>query len=117
MKKTRLFKIFLVILLCVLTVLSIQLTAFAVDEEEEDLTSSYKNNTATNTNTNSNTNTNTSLNTNSNNTSNNTNSSLYNNTNLPKTGIGDSIPVVVLIVVFGISAVYAYNKIKEYKNI
>lgn len=113
MEETKLFKIFLVVLLCVLITFSIQLSAFAADEEEEDLTSSYKNNTSVNTNTN----TNTSLNTNSNNTSNNTNSSLYNNTNLPKTGIEDSIPMVVLIVVFGISALYAYNKIKEYKNI
>ena len=55
-----------------------------------------------------------------NSTSNNTNnSSVYNNTNnnLPKTGIEDSIPVAALVVVFGVSAVYAYKKIKEYKNI
>ena len=39
------------------------------------------------------------------------------NTTLPKTGISDSVPVVVLIVIFGISAVYAYNKIKDYKNL
>ena len=47
------------------------------------------------------------------------NSSVYNNTNnnLPKTGIEDSIPVAALVVVFGVSAVYAYKKIKEYKNI
>ena len=48
-------------------------------------------------------------------------SSKYNNTNkntnLPKTGIEDSIPVALLVVVFGISAVYAYKKINEYKNI
>lgn len=57
---------------------------------------------------------------NSTNKSNNTNnSSVYNNTNnnLPKTGIEDSIPVAALVVVFGVSAVYAYKKIKEYKNI
>ena len=53
--------------------------------------------------------------TNRTNTANNT--STYNNTTLPHTGIGDSIPVAVLVVVFGISAVYAYKKIKEYKNI
>ena len=46
------------------------------------------------------------------------NSSIYNNTNLPKTGIGDSsIPVAMLVVIFGISAVYAYKKIKDYRNI
>ena len=54
-------------------------------------------------------------NVNKNNTS---NSSIYNNTNLPKTGIGDSsIPVAMLVVIFGISAVYAYKKIKDYRNI
>ncbi|MBR3002105.1 MAG: hypothetical protein IKF38_00820 [Clostridia bacterium] len=47
----------------------------------------------------------------------NTNSSVYNNTNssnLPKTGVEDSIPTMVLVVVFAISAVYAFKKIKEY---
>ena len=45
------------------------------------------------------------------------NSSTYNNTTLPKTGLEDSIPVVVLAVVFAISAAYAFKKIKDYKNI
>lgn len=74
------------------------------------------NGTNTNTNTNSNTNTN-KTNTNTNNTNKTNTSSMYNNTNLPKTGIEDSIPVAMLVVVFGISAVYAYKKIKEYRNI
>ena len=45
------------------------------------------------------------------------NSSVYNNnnnSNLPKTGIEDSIPVAMLVVIFGISAIYAYKKVKEY---
>ena len=81
------------------------------------------NNTSGNTNTgNTNSNSNNSnTNTNKNTNTNNTNSSKYNNTNkntnLPKTGIEDSIPVALLVVVFGISAVYAYKKINEYKNI
>lgn len=48
------------------------------------------------------------------------NASVYNNmnaTNLPKTGIEDSIPVALLVVVFGISAVYAYKKVNDYRNI
>ena len=93
-----------------------------------DSSNTNSNNTSGNTNTgnnntgntNSNTN-NTNTNTNKNTNSNNTNSSKYNNTNkntdLPKTGIEDSIPVALLVVVFGISAVYAYKKINEYKNI
>lgn len=45
------------------------------------------------------------------------NTSNYNNSSLPKTGIESSFPSVILIVVFGISAVYAYKKIKHYRNI
>lgn len=45
------------------------------------------------------------------------NTSNYNNSSLPKTGIGDSIPSVILVVVLGISAVYAYKKMQDYKNI
>lgn len=90
------------------------------------LNNTSSNNTSGNTNTaNTNSNTNSNINnTNSNNTNankNTNNSSIYNNTNkntdLPKTGIEDSIPVAMLVVVFGISAVYAYKKINDYKNI
>lgn len=68
-------------------------------------------------NTNSNTNTNTNTKNNTNNTNANTNANKNKNTDLPKTGIEDSIPVAMLVVVFGISAVYAYKKINDYKNI
>ncbi len=66
---------------------------------------------------NTNTNTASRLNTNNSNRNTNRNSSIYNSTNLPKTGIGDSLPVAALVVIFGISAVYAYKKIKDYRNI
>lgn len=65
---------------------------------------------------NSNTNISNSLATN-NSANNSANSSVYNNTSLPKTGIGDTLPIAALVVVFGISAVYAYKKIKDYRNI
>ena len=45
------------------------------------------------------------------------NTSTYNNSSLPKTGAGDVVPGIVLVVVLGISAVYAYNKVQYYKNI
>ena len=45
------------------------------------------------------------------------NTSTYNNTSLPKTGIEDHIPATILLVVFGVSAVYAYKKIQDYRNI
>jgi len=143
MRKTNLIKVFLTILLGVVL---IGTTAVFADNEydyifddpaEENTTNTNTNtnksntntNTSNNTNTNksntntNNTNTNSNKNTNTNNTNTNkntNNSSVYNNannTNLPKTGVEDSIPTMVLVVVFGISAVYAYKKISEYKNV
>ena len=80
-------------------------------------TNSNKSNTNSNknkTNTNSNKSNTNSLNTNGVR-GNNVNS--YNNTSLPKTGLQESLPTVLLVVVFGISAVYAYKKINYYRNI
>ena len=79
--------------------------------------STSKSNTNTNTNTNSNSNTN-KTNTNTN-TSNTASTSVYNNTNanLPKTGAESSIPVAMLVVILGVSAVYAYKKVNDYRNI
>lgn len=83
---------------------------------------SNSNSNSNNANTNSNANrNNTNTNTNRNNTNNNAlrtnNANTYNNTTLPKTGIQDSLPIVLLVAVFGVSAVYAYKKIKDYRNI
>lgn len=103
MKKTNLVKIISILLISVV-VMSLATAVYAANENDtgyNDLTNTLTNNTANNTNKTNNTN----------------NSSIYNSTNLPKTGIGDSIPVAMLVVIFGISAVYAYKKIKEYKNI
>ena len=122
------------ILLISVMVISFAITVNAADNTNDgfreltlDSSNTSSNNTSGNSNTgNTNSNTNNSLNntntnTNKNTNSNNTNSSKYNNTNkntdLPKTGIEDSIPVALLVVVFGISAVYAYKKINDYKNI
>lgn len=45
------------------------------------------------------------------------NTSTYNNTNnLPKTGVGD-YTMVTAIILLAIVAVYAYKKVKDYKNI
>ena len=82
-------------------------------------TNASKNNTNTNKN---NTNTNNS-NLTANNVSNSNNVSNYNNTNnntpnsLSKAGLEDSIPTMVLIVIFAISAIYAFKKINDYKNV
>ena len=45
------------------------------------------------------------------------NTSNYNKSSLPSTGLESSMPVIILAVVFVISAVYAYKKVEEYKNI
>ena len=122
MKKSNLIKV-VSILLISLMVMLFATTVNAAEEvdlyNELTLDNSNTANTNTNTNTaNTNTNTNnTNVNTNRNRNTNTNNSSIYNNTALPKTGIGDVVPVAALIVVFGISAVYAYRKINEYKNI
>ncbi len=128
MRKTNLIKVVTILLISAMVMLfTTNVNAAENDTGFTDLTSTLNNTSTNNTNTNatnsntSNTNTNTNntnknTNTNTNNTNKN-NSSVYSNTDLPKTGIEDSIPVAMLVVVFGISAVYAYRKIKEYKNI
>lgn len=127
MKKTNLLKIFsiLLIIAMVVAMLSSYSAVFAANEDDEwseiGLTNSSSSNPSNNTNTNElnkNTNNTNTSNTNTNNT--NRNASIYNTnntSNLPKTGIADSAPVAMLIVLFTISSIYAYRKIKEYRNI
>ena len=45
------------------------------------------------------------------------NTTTNNTTTLPKTGIENSTPVIALMTIFAISAIYAYKKIREYKNL
>ena len=107
MKKSNLIQIVTILLVSAMVML-FSTTVNAADDNNtvHDLTGTLTNSTSNNTSNNS-SNNNTNSNTNTNNT----------NNNLPKTGIEDSIPVAALVVVFGVSAVYAYKKIKEYKNI
>lgn len=137
MKKTNLFKILLTIMLGIVLIGTtsvfadddIDINEFLDDGEEDgiivddkDAKSSEVKETTVKSENENNTlsinNTNTTNNT-TNKTSNNT--SVYNNTNTPnslsKAGLEDSIPTMVLIVIFGISAIYAYKKIGDYKNI
>lgn len=107
MKKSKLVSLVLVVIIS-LSVLFMAKDVLAAT----DLTNSILNNTTTNN----------SLNSVSNNTTNNlvlttNNTSNYNNTSLPKTGVADTMPAVILVAVLGISAVYAYKKMQEYKNI
>ena len=120
MKKSIILKSFLVILMCAMLIFAITPVYAATDEGFEDIfnTSNTGNTNTGNTNT-GNTNTG---NTNSGNVQNlnalrNTSNTANTANTLPKTGIEDSLPTVLLVVVFAISAVYAYKKIKDYRNI
>ena len=126
MKKSNLIKIFSILLIVTMLIM-FSASVFAADGDDgfadlsETLDGGNTNNTNSTNNSLNNTNTNNvnnTLNTNkTNNTNNTNNSSVYNTNNLPKTGIEDSVPVAMLVVIFAISSVYAYKKIKEYKNI
>lgn len=124
MKKSNLIKLFSILVISVMTIMFCT-GVFAADENDfQQLTLSNSSNSGntgngSTTGNNASGNQNTKLNnTNAKSNNSNTNSSnIYNNTNLPKTGMEDSIPVAMLIVVFGVSAVYAYKKIKDYRNI
>ena len=128
MKKTNLIKVISILLISATVMLFATTVNAADDNSYNDLTSTLTGNTSNNASNTSNTNSNSNNNTSNTNSSNNTNkalnmsnntsnSSVYNNTNLPKTGATDSIPVAMLVVVFGISAVYAFKKVRDYKNI
>ena len=136
MKKSNLVKLFSILLMSIMVIM-FTTNVWAEDNDFTTLPVNTNNTANTNSNNTNSANTNNSntasnnsnmnrsntnsANTNSANNTNNTNksnnSSIYNNTNLPKTGIEDSIPVAMLVVVFGISAIYAYKKIRDYRNI
>lgn len=123
MKKSIILKSFLVILVSAMLVFITSSVYAATSPEDGEFPDILAENTSSNSaNTNSNTNSN-SANTNSNvqnlNALRNNTSNRVNNTSntLPKTGIQDSLPTVLLVVVFAISAIYAYKKIKDYRNI
>ena len=123
MKNSKLVKVVMGAIISLIVVAMIN-NVWAADNNSKvnDITEMLKyNNTVNNTVTNSTSN-NTTRNNTVNNTTNNSvlttnNTSSYNNTSLPKTGIEDHIPATILLVVFGVSAVYAYKKIQDYRNI
>lgn len=117
MKNSKLVKIVLIMIIS-LSVMIVAKNSLAADT---DLTNTLTGNSTTGSNMITITGNNTISNT-TNTAKNNTvlttnNTSNYNNTSLPKTGVGDSIPGVILVVVLGISALYAYKKMQDYKNI
>ena len=119
MKNSKLVKI---VIGAIISLIVIVMANQVLADNATDLTNILGNSSSTNNTTNNVTN-NTSNNTTTNNTVNNksvlttNNTSNYNNSSLPKTGIEDTIPATILLVIFGISAVYAYKKMRDYKNI
>ena len=119
MKNSKLVKIVLVVIMSLVVIIATKSSFAATSLDPNSLTGSTTNTSVTN-NVLSNSIANNSINTNkiTNNvvlTTN--NSSIYNNSSLPKTGVGDSMPMVVFALALGISAIYAYKKIQDYKNI
>lgn len=120
------FKKLTIALLIVLLLIGISNITLATEADEDytfipDDGAEPTNNNTVDDNNNTNTNTqnpygNNSTNNSINNTVNNTNSSKYNNTNLPAAGSQDSTVVMIIVAVFGISALYAYKKIRDYNT-
>lgn len=129
MEKSNLIKSISILLISAMLILwSTSVFADNTTEDWNDLTNTVSNNTTANNTANAAANLTANNTTAANSTANSTNAlanttsktnntSAYTNTNLPKTGIEDSIPVALLVAVFGISAVFAYKKVKEYRNI
>lgn len=119
MKNTKILKMITILIMGVI-LFAMSINVFALDDSDSGLDfidQSSELNTNTNTNTNNSAvdltnqlNTTTPTNTNT------TNSSNY-NTSLPKAGAPENTMMVVGITILGITAVYAYKKVKEYKNI
>lgn len=121
MKKEKVLKI-VVVLIMGIVLFAMSTNIFALSDSDsgidffEDTTNQLDTNTASNTSNTNNTinTTNTTNTTNTNNTANATNN--Y-NTSLPKAGAPENTIMGVAVTVLAITAIYAYKKVKEYKNI
>ena len=127
MKNLKIEKLFIVVLTILTLGMLICSPVLAADDDGEDeyevIGSNNTNNNTNNENNNNNANNNVennatnneALNTNA------VNNVVKNNTSntasLPKTGVEDSLPIIILVVVFGVSAVYAYRKVQDYRDL
>ncbi len=140
MKKSNSIKELLILILTLICVVFTYSFVYAADSQENEFQDLLVGNNSSNTNssntngantngsnTNSaNTNRSNTNSANTNNSNTNTNaptlntnaikSSNNNTNNLPKTGVGDTAPTILLVVIFGISAIYAYKKVQDYQN-
>ena len=135
MENSKIFKRLVIVMLSLVLVAVCSTSVFATDDDlflsvnstgntasnatDNNTTSdnSTTNNTATN-NTNNTTTNNTVRNTATNNTTNNTSKTNNNVNTLAKTGLSDTNGIVALIVVVcGVSAIYSYKKVNDYKKL
>lgn len=122
MKNSKIAKLVLVVLMVVM-ISCVGVDVFAADnvtyKDLQSVLNGTGNNSATNNTVNNTTGSNATNKTNTLNTSGLTNNTAKNTTNttLPKTGIESTTSVVVLITICGISALYAYKKIRDYKSL
>ena len=126
MKNKKLLIVFILILAFLLVMVTYTKATDNVDElpiidinteNQENSTNNDQSNNETNNNAeNTNTNTNTNINTNTN-TNTNTNSNTDNNNVLPQTGVQGDTALIIFIIICIISAIYAYFKIRKYKNV
>ena len=120
MKKEKLVKLlFIVIMISILLAMSINVFAATTLDENDviDITNSVVTNNTNNNYANTGINLNTGTTGNTYNTNINTNIANNANTNLPHTGIAENTLLIISIMVLGIVAIYAYTRIKYYKNI
>lgn len=117
----RNFKKLTVVLIIMTLIIGVTNIVLATEADEnvtfipDELTNNNTiNNTTNNATTNSTENLFGNTNTSINNTVNNANSSKYNNTNLPNAGSEDGIVTIMIAIAFGVSAIYAYKKIRDY---
>ena len=144
MENSKIFKRLIIVMLSLVLVAVCSTSVFAADGDDlflsvnstgntapnaTDNNTTSDNNTTNNTNTNTNNTTNSSLtannttnntvrNTATNNTTNNTSKTNNNVNTLAKTGLSDTNGIVALIVVVcGVSAIYSYKKVNDYKKL
>jgi len=137
MENSKIFKKLVIVMLSLVLVAVCSTSVFATDDDlflsvnstGNTATSATDNNTASdnnttnntatnNTNTNNTTNNNTVRNTVTNNTTNNTSKTNNSVNTLAKTGLSDTNGIVALIVIVcGVSAIYSYKKVNDYKKL
>ena len=113
---TRFKNVLIIVIISMLVIMMVTVVNATDDDTYTNIIDEGTSNNNTNNTTLNNTNTNNTVknNTTNNNTTNKTNNGITNANTLPKAGTTQNISAIVIAIIFGISAVYAYKKIKDY---